>query len=150
MPKTIPLPTGETLKTTLAPPDVNGGVATNAGVAFIEPQQSVPTVSSSSPSRSRSPQRASPVRYQQRSQTNGYREAPSASTRNDDDETKQYLKALVSEMQSLKMEMNRMRQSSAGPSKVPSDSIQVDLKGIRSDIDLLRSRMGMPSGYAEQ
>jgi hypothetical protein len=64
-------------------------------------------------------------------------------TTDDDEETKQYLKILVEEMQAMKMEMSKLRQTPVGPSKGRSDSLQIDLKEIRSNIDLIRSRIAM-------
>ena len=66
------------------------------------------------------------------------------------EDTKRYLKALVDEMQSLKLEMSKMRQSSTEVTnpRARSDSIQVDLKQLRSDIDVIRSRIAMtPRNY---
>ena len=60
-----------------------------------------------------------------------------------DDDTKLYLKVLVEEMQAMKLEMNRLRQASGNTTKGRSDSLQIDLKEIRSNIDQIRSRMAI-------
>ena len=66
-----------------------------------------------------------------------------AKNNDENDDTKRYLKLLIEEMQSLKTEMNRLRQNSTGSARGRSDSIQVDLKQLRSEIDLIRSRIAM-------
>lgn len=60
-----------------------------------------------------------------------------------DDETKLYLKMLVDEMQAMKLEMNKLRQAATPATKTRSDSLQIDLKEMRSHIDLIRARMAM-------
>lgn len=188
VPKTIPLPSGETLKTSLPPPGMNGAAGNTLGVAFIEPM--TPNNSRGdddddsrpAPQPNPPPRRAVPEipintlqpTYYQRQQSNGMNDASSrvetnppnvssqsirvsskppsakgnetaANTENTDD-TKRYLKALVDEMQSLKIEMSKIRQSSTGATttnRTRSDSIQVDLKQLRSDIDLIRARISM-------
>jgi hypothetical protein len=67
-----------------------------------------------------------------------------------DEETKQYLKLLVSEMQAMKLEINKLQQSPLGISRGRSDSLQVDLKDIRSHIDHIRSRMAMTPRIVEK
>ena len=60
-------------------------------------------------------------------------------------ETKQYLKRLIDDMQAMKLEMNKMRlaSSSVGTSRGRSDSLRLNLKELRSDIDAIRARMAM-------
>jgi hypothetical protein len=60
-----------------------------------------------------------------------------------EDDTKQYLKMLIDEMQAMKLEMNRMRQLAVSTPKGRSDSIQADIKDLRSHIDLIRARIAM-------
>jgi hypothetical protein len=194
VPKTIPLPSGETLKTSLPPPGMNGAGST-LGVAFIEPMNpSDLRVDATADFRLASQPNPSPrypvpeipintlqPTYYQRQQSNGMNDAsskvaitppnaPSQSIRvgykpppitanettttatttttnsENTDDTKSYLKALVEEMQSLKLEMSKIHQSSTVttvPNRARSNSIQVDLKQLRSDIDLIRARIAM-------
>jgi hypothetical protein len=60
-------------------------------------------------------------------------------------ETKQYLKQLIDDMQAMKLEMNKIRlaSSSVGTTRARSDSLRVNLKELRSDIDAIRARMAM-------
>ena len=72
------------------------------------------------------------------------------SASDNDDEMKQYLKMLVDEMQAMKVEMNKIRQTAAGAPKGRSDSLQFDIKEMRSQIDLLRSRIAMTPKISEK
>ena len=87
------------------------------------------------------------TRRQHSSQPSRTRQQQSPATMNHvdhaDEETKQYIKMLMDEMQAMKIEMSKLRQAAAVGPKGRSDSIQVDLKEIRSHIDLIRSRMAM-------
>jgi len=68
----------------------------------------------------------------------------------DDNDLKQYLKLLLDEVQTVKTEMNKMRLGPVGI--IPrgrTDSLRIDLKEIRADIDLIRSRMAMTPKIAE-
>jgi hypothetical protein len=169
VPKTIPLPTGETLKTTLALPGAGGAAMNGTAMAYIEPIEPS-KIQQPSLLNSRSRSISSPVQQQNRSSTHQHhhhhhkrhhtsqpsqirsKEIPSANDTDTgvDEETKQYLKLLVDEMQAMKMEMNKLRQTAAGVTKGRSDSLQVDLKEIRSHIDLIRSRMAMTPRIIEQ
>jgi hypothetical protein len=61
-----------------------------------------------------------------------------------EDETKRYLKQLIEDMQAIKVEMSSMRQTSAiGATHIRSDSLRVNLKELRHDIDSIRARMAM-------
>ena len=62
-------------------------------------------------------------------------------------ETKQYLKQLIDDMQAMKLEMSkiRMASSSMGTTRARSDSLRVNLKELRNDIDAIRARMAMTS-----
>jgi hypothetical protein len=173
VPKTIPLPTGETLKTTLPPAGIGGVELNGAAVAYIEPLNSA---NAQQASRSRSRSISPPSQQQQPPHQQQYNRLPTGqsthhhrhhrrhhttdpnsqsvrarskntptTTDHDDmdDETKLYLKVLVEEMQAMKMEMNKLRQASGNPTKGRSDSLQVDLKEIRSHIDQIRSRMAL-------
>jgi hypothetical protein len=73
-----------------------------------------------------------------------------SATLDTDDETKQYIKLLVNEMQAMKMEMSKLQQIPVGTPRGRSDSIQIDLKEIRSHIDLIRARMAMTPRVAEK
>jgi hypothetical protein len=64
-------------------------------------------------------------------------------TYDDENETKQYLKKLVDEMEAMKLEMSKIRRSPVPAAKGRSDSIKVDLKELRSDIDTIRARIAM-------
>ncbi|CAF3148550.1 unnamed protein product [Rotaria socialis] len=178
VPKTIPLPTGETLKTTLPATGSNGATLNGVAVAYIEPQQTQTTTKDSNVIASRSStnqnttpavapttqpprphQRRAPVNDQttnaiSKPDTNAHASSQSSRSRSKhlpskdntksvdkDDETKQYLKMLIDEMQAMKIEMNKMRQSTVGGTKGRSDSLQGDLREIRSHIDHIRSRM---------
>jgi hypothetical protein len=46
-------------------------------------------------------------------------------------------------MHLMKLEMDKIRQSTVGTPKGRSDSIRIDLKEMRSHIEHLRARMGM-------
>ena len=170
VPKTIPLPTGETLKTTLPPagvavPEMNG--TTLAYVEPILPNNGQRSTNSRSRSRSISPpsQQQKPERSPMGSSTPSQsrrqhssqpsrirpRDSPAMNpTERTDEETKQYIKMLMDEMQAMKIEMNKLRQAAVGAPKGRSDSIQVDLKEIRSHIDLIRSRMAMTPRITEK
>ena len=58
------------------------------------------------------------------------------------DEMKKYLKQLVDDMQTIKIEMNKMRQSTSAARTRP-DSLRINLKEIRHDLDAIRARMAM-------
>ena len=64
---------------------------------------------------------------------------------NDEHETKQYLKQLIDDMQAMKLEMSKIRHasSSAGITKGRSDSLRINLKELRNDIDAIRARIAM-------
>jgi hypothetical protein len=64
-----------------------------------------------------------------------------------ENETKQYLKQLIDDMQAMKLEMSKMRlaSSSVGTSRGRSDSLRINLKELRTDIDAIRARMAMPT-----
>lgn len=169
VPKTIPLPTGETLKTTLPPPGAAGAEMNGTALAYVEPvlpnnvqnslnarsrsrsisppsqQQDRRPVGSSTPYQSRRQHSSQPSRTRQQ-------QSPAVNNHIDhaDDETKQYIKKLMDEMQAMKIEMNKLRQAAAVAPKGRSDSIQVDLKEIRSHIDLIRSRMAMTPRIIEK
>ena len=67
------------------------------------------------------------------------------------DETKQYLKQLIDDMQEIKVEMNKMRVTTAqAPARVRSDSLRVNLKELRNDIEAIRIRMAMTPKMAKQ
>ena len=57
----------------------------------------------------------------------------------------QYLKQLIDDMQAMKLEMNKIRvaSSSVGTTRARSDSLRINLKELRSDIDAIRARMAM-------
>ncbi|CAF1934420.1 unnamed protein product [Rotaria magnacalcarata] len=178
VPKTIPLPTGETLKTTLPATGSNAATLNGVAVAYIEPQQTPATTKDSNgiPPRpsvnqnttpavapttqpARPYQRRAPANHQttnaiSKPDTNANASSQSSRSRSkhpsskdntkpvdNDDETKQYLKMLIDEMHAMKIEMNKIRQSTVGGTKGRSDSLQGDLKEIRSHIDHIRSRM---------
>jgi len=163
VPKTIPLPTGETLKTSL-PPGLTGAAMNGAAVAYIEP------VNHSNVSKpSRSPSKSPPRQQQNRlppaqsshhhhrrhhvndNTNNNSPQSPRLGSKNDDqDDTKQYLKMLVEEMQAMKVELDRLRQMPVTPIRARSDSVQVDLREIRSHLDHLRSRMALPPGNTDK
>ncbi|CAF3654832.1 unnamed protein product [Rotaria sp. Silwood1] len=201
VPKTIPLPTGETLKTALPSPGLNGAAMNGTAIAYIEPQQTTNTndthnVPSPMPSNSYQRQQrnrslttaVSPVYMQSTHHhhhsrhhhhrhladdyieglskpdanniygnvTHTSRSRPKYSalkdnhkTEDSEDETKQYLKMLVDEMQAMKIEMNKIRQSTLDTSKGRSDSLQGDLKEIRAHIDRIRSRMAATPKVSE-
>jgi len=69
-----------------------------------------------------------------------------------DNETKQYLKQLIEDMQAMKLEMNKIRlaSSSIGTTRGRSDSLRVNLKELRNDIDAIRARMAMTSRISKQ
>jgi len=77
--------------------------------------------------------------------------APSTNNNNNNNnedeevETKQYLKRLIDDMQAMKLEMNKMRlaSSSVGTTRGRSDSLRLNLKELRGDIDAIRARMAM-------
>jgi hypothetical protein len=159
VPKAIPLPTGETIKTTL-PPGANGATTNGTAVTYIVSHPAA----NASPSGSHSPRQqnhaaASSHRHRRHTPVNNThtpsqpnstahvseyqaraRNTPSA---NNDEDTKQYVKTLVDEMQAMKVEMDRLRQTSGGTSKGRSDSIRVDLRELRSHIEHIRTRMGL-------
>ncbi|CAF0777508.1 unnamed protein product [Adineta steineri] len=207
VPKVIPLPTGEKIKTTLSPSNTNGMV-----VAHIETQQTATSDGydkSSTRSRSISPKRsdhqyrsrplsaenadASAILIQsshhrhhhhRRHQVNGhshsaskpeskiyntishpsrtrlkYGPPPTNNNNNNnnntdtDNETKQYLKRLIDDMQAMKLEMNKMRLASSsvgGTTRGRSDSLRLNLKELRTDIDAIRQRMAMTPRVAKQ
>lgn len=64
---------------------------------------------------------------------------------NDENGTRQYLKQLIDDMQAMKLEMNRLRlaSSTTGTTRARSDSVRINLKELRQDIDVLRARMAM-------
>ncbi|CAF3081545.1 unnamed protein product [Rotaria sp. Silwood2] len=192
VPKTIPLPTGETLKTAIPSSNVNGAATNGAAMAYIEPQQTanikdthnLPSLSTGSHQRqpqNRSSTNAPSPAYVQSAhhhhghhhhhryhaddntaglskpdsniygnvtQTSRSRPKYSASkdhnkTPDNDEDTKQYLKMLVDEMQAMKIEMNKIRQTALDVPKGRSDSLQGDLKEMRAHIDRIRSRMAL-------
>lgn len=192
----IPLPTGETIKTTLPASNSNGVV-----IAHIEPQPTADVKTSTrSPSdfRSVSPKRHDSQQnrslsahnaeasgaiaqsshhhhhhhHHRRHHMNGSKHSSSKADSNiyntishsfrthskymprtnkqnnngdDDIETKHYLKQLIDEMQTMKLEMNKIRlaSSSMGPTKAPADSLRVNLQELRSNIDVIRTRIAM-------
>lgn len=161
------------MKTTLpavgaAGPEMNG--TTLAYVEPILPNTVQPVPNARSRSRSKSPpsqpqlqkqdrsSMGSSTPYQSRRQHSSQpsrtrpRDSPAAVNPSErtDEETKQYIKMLMDEMQAMKIEMNKLRQAAAIAPKGRSDSIQVDLKEIRSHIDLIRSRMAMTPRIAEK
>jgi hypothetical protein len=204
VPKAIPLPSGETIKTTLSPSNTNGHV-----VAHLETQNGTNGHNQTrSPSRSRS---ISPKRQDQQTRNrplsaqngdasailiqsshhhhhhrrhhhpNGHTHSSSKpdstmyntishssrahskylqTTNNNNNnnntdtetETKQYLKQLIDDMQAMKLEMNkiRMASSSIGTTRARSDSLRVNLKELRNDIDAIRARMAMTSKISKR
>jgi hypothetical protein len=64
-----------------------------------------------------------------------------------ENETKQYLKQLIDDMQAMKLEMNKIRVASSSVGTATTrgrpDSLRVNLKELRSDIDAIRARMAM-------
>ena len=143
------MPTGETIKTTLPPTAVNGGGMNGAPVAYIEP-----AANALNRSRSRSPSPSLRHRHShhRRHHTNDpstrhrSKPNPAVSSGDDDDDidTKQYLKLLVDEMQAMKLEMNKIRSLPLdSATRARSDSVQIDLKELRSHIDTIRQRMAM-------
>lgn len=184
VPKTIPLPTGETIKTAVPPQGTNGTPTNGVAIAYIEPQQKPTTEAKASdivPPRSSTNQntttntQSTRLQQQRRQATNETNDttlksdpnknAPTTQTSRSrtkfssskeypknletDDDTKQYLKMLIDEMQAMKIEMNKMRQSGLGITKGRSDSLQGDLKEIRSHIDHIRTRMALTPKIAE-
>jgi hypothetical protein len=166
VPKTIPLPTGETLKTTLPPPGMGGAAMNGTAAAYIEP---IDTENAKKTSRSPTPSPTDQLIQQQHhhhhhhrryytndSTTNNVSQLSRSNAKNlstpidHNDETKEYLKLLVSEMQAMKMEINKLQQVPLGVSRGRSDSLQVDLKDIRSHIDHIRSRMAMTPRIVEK
>ncbi|UJR15335.1 hypothetical protein I4U23_002284 [Adineta vaga] len=199
VPKTIPLPTGETLRTTLPPAGTGQSTTNGSAVAYIEPQEATKAnnAASRTPSRSRSnsPRRfndhqqnrsvsaqhssAAPSNrhHHRRHRTNGnayvitrgesgtydtssqqsrsrskYTSStnPNYNSSENEDDTKQYLKMLIDEMQAMKLEMNRMRQLAVSAPKGRSDSIHADIKDLRTHIDLIRSRIAMTPKITEK
>ena len=67
-------------------------------------------------------------------------------------ETKQYLKQLLDDMHAMKLEMNKIRlaSSSVGTTRIRSDSLRVNLKELRNDIDAIRARMAITSKLSQQ
>ncbi|CAF0988276.1 unnamed protein product [Rotaria sordida] len=212
VPKAIPLPTGETIKTTLPSENTNGLV-----MAHIEPQQNDTVknlICTSSRSRSVSLKRQdSRTQYRplsahnadasanltqpshnhhhhhhhhhhRRHQTNGFKSSLSKADSNiyntishsfrtrsnyisktnnmknndnhhtddEDNQTKQYLKQLIEDMHTMKLEMNKLRvaSSSTGTAKGRSDSLRINLKELRNDIDAICARMAMASKVSKQ
>jgi hypothetical protein len=154
VPKTIPLPTGETLKTSLPSAGIVGEPSNSLGVAYIEPLASSGVNEKSSNSMA-SPLAEVPLssssidahRARTKTMMSTNKETP---TTDNNDDTKQYLKLLIDEMQSLKLEMNKIQQTSISmPNKRRSDSIQIDLKQLRSDIDHIRTRIAMTPKLSE-
>ena len=64
-----------------------------------------------------------------------------------ENETKQYLKQLIDDMQAMKVEMSKIRlaSSSVGTNRGRSDSLRINLKELRTDIDAIRARMAIPT-----
>jgi hypothetical protein len=64
-----------------------------------------------------------------------------------ENETKQYLKQLIDDMQAMKFEMNKIRlaSSTGTTTRGRSDSLGVSLNELRNDIDTIRARMAMTS-----
>lgn len=154
VPKTIPLPTGETLKTTLPPPGIAGPATNGSAVAYIEPANPTnnqrtsrsPTPNSQSTQHHRHHRRrhhTNESSYNNSSHSSRSRHKNPSSTVETDDETKQYIKLLIDEMQAMKMEMTKLQQTPVNSTRARSDSLQVDLKEIRQHIDLIRARMAM-------
>ncbi|CAF0997633.1 unnamed protein product [Adineta ricciae] len=200
VPKTIPLPTGETLRTALPPANVGQTGSNGAALAYIEPQDTPKgNISSRTPSRSRSnsPRRlhdhqqnrsvsaqhssgglaSRHHQHHRRQRTNGNAyvitrgesaahdnsSQPSRSrskytssanqnynSSDNEDDTKQYLKMLIDEMQAMKLEMNRMRQLAVSAPKGRSDSIHADIKDLRTHIDMIRARIAMTPRVADK
>jgi hypothetical protein len=69
-----------------------------------------------------------------------------------ENETKQYLKQLIDDMQAMKLEMNKIRvaSSSVGTTRGRCDSLRINLKELRHDIDAIRARMAMTSKISKQ
>ncbi len=69
-----------------------------------------------------------------------------------ENETKQYLKQLIDDMQAMKLEMNKIRlaSSSVGTTRGRADSLRVNLKELRHDIDAIRARMAMAPRIVRQ
>lgn len=195
MPKTIPLPTGETLRTTLPPAGAGTAGPNGSAMAFIEPQEAAKASHRSrtpSHSRSNSPRRHADhpqnrsvsvqhssnnsstrhhhQHHHRRNRANGNAfeatpapapaprsrpkytplPVPSYNSSDNDDDTKQYLKMLIDEMQAMKLEMHRMRQLAVSAPKGRSDSIHADIKDLRSHIDMIRARIAMTPKVTEK
>ncbi|CAF1412061.1 unnamed protein product [Rotaria sp. Silwood1] len=71
---------------------------------------------------------------------------------NDENQTKQYLKQLIDDMHTMKLEMNKIRlaSSSFGTIKGRSDSLRINLKELRNDIDAICARMAITSKISKQ
>ncbi len=163
------------MKTTLPPPGIGGAALNGTAVAYIEPidpptkqkpsrsrsrsispppqqQNRLPTGQSNPPHRHRHHRRHHTIDSNSQSLRVRSKNTPTTTEIDEaaDDETKQYLKMLVDEMQSMKLEMNKLRQTALGTTKGRSDSLQIDLKEIRSHIDHIRSRMAMTPRIVEK
>ena len=185
VPKAIPLPTGETIRTTLSSSQPNG-----VAIAHIEPAATVdgrvsPSRSDSSKhedqqQRNRSSsaqnpdQQGAPApsshRHQHRNGTGHGPKKPetqkygtishSARKRSKyptvitntngssqhqvdpEKDMKEYLKQLMDGMQAIKLEMNKIRvTSTTSTPRARSDSLRVNLKELRNDIDAIRARI---------
>ena len=61
-----------------------------------------------------------------------------------ENDMKEYLKQLMDDMQAIKLEMNKIRvTSTTGTPRARSDSLRVNLKELRNDIDAIRTRITM-------
>ncbi|CAF2758587.1 unnamed protein product [Rotaria sp. Silwood2] len=70
----------------------------------------------------------------------------------DENQTKQYLKQLIDDMHTMKLEMSKIRlaSSSMGTTKGRSDSLRINLTELRNDIDAICARMAMTSKISKQ
>ncbi|CAF1012921.1 unnamed protein product [Didymodactylos carnosus] len=175
VPKTIPLPSGDTIKTTVPqPPIINGNdhnqTLNSRGEAFLHHEQNG-LINNHSKSRSvsrsssRNRQKARPAsvqhpfeiletRHHHHHHRHSHKIPPNGanwgamtvkglSTRNrrkysDSKETKQYLKQLLDEVQNVKTEMNRIKQTAVMKNR--PDSLKIDLREIKPDIEQIRIR----------
>ena len=192
VPKTIPLPTGETIKTTLPATTPNGTLNNGTVIAYIEPQSSdkvgdanrLSSVSLSNSYPNSNQQQNGSSTNQRMGSTNvnatvssthhrhhrthdnvsgpsqlnisayttashsrrvhsQHRAPKTYNNASGNDKAKQYSKMSVNKMQSPKMEMNRIRQTTNGTPDRDADSLQFVLKEMRSQIDLIRSPIDM-------
>ncbi|CAF0904852.1 unnamed protein product [Didymodactylos carnosus] len=176
VPKTIPLPSGDTIKTAIPQPPVINGTGHNhavngAAVAFIQPAQNNLTNNRSksrsisrSSSRNRHKERPASTQnpieileahrhhhhhhHSHKLPTDGInwgaqtmKGLPTQNRRkySEDKETKQYLKQLLDEVHNVKTEMNKIKQTAAMKNR--SDSLKIDLREIKADIEQIRTRV---------